>query len=78
VNDSERIADLERRLADAEARISLRERRGEWWVEENGRLVPLNQPRGCVCPPGAEIGCQSTGCPRRGIGGIPVTCGGAS
>lgn len=28
---------------------------------------PMQPPmRGCVCPPGTEIGCPSTGCPRRG------------
>lgn len=27
-------------------------------------------PMGCVCPIGAEFGCHSAGCPRRGISGV--------
>ncbi len=34
-------------------------------------------PNGCICPPGAEQGCQSTFCPRRSLPGI-TTCQGVS
>lgn len=88
MTEAERITELESRLADAEARIARLEAAAspqyapgpyprlpgaQPWRLENP--VP---PRGCVCPPGAEFGCRSTDCPRRSLGGVPVTCGGGS
>lgn len=85
MTESERITELEGRLADAESRIARLEaghRPTSWPVPftpgQPWRLENPVPPRGCVCPPGAEFGCRSTGCPRRSLGGIPVTCGGGS
>lgn len=78
MTDAERIIDLERRLADAEARIARLESAADpypWLRPPVG--APLPKPvvyRECFCPPCAEYTCQSVDCPRR----IPVTCGGAS
>jgi hypothetical protein len=35
--------------------------------DEGTRATPAPTLRGCQCPPGAEIGCQSSGCGRRSI-----------
>lgn len=69
MNHEERIAILEQRIADAEARIAR--------LEAEQYDAPAPPPSlfiGCVCPPGAEFGCQSSGCPRRGFSVWP-TCG---
>jgi hypothetical protein len=34
----------------------------------------IGYPPGCVCPAGAEIGCGSSGCPRRSFRGVTSTC----
>lgn len=65
------IADLKRRLHEIEKRLPL--------AQPEPYIVPINtQPKGCVCPPGAEFGCQSSGCPRKGINYWPITCGGSA
>ena len=77
----DRITELEKRLAAAEARIAaletLRNAKPPTYtpVQPYGRHGPYVLG-GCICPPGAEFGCNSAGCPRRGLGPSPVTCGG--
>lgn len=80
----DRITELEKRLAAAEARIAAME--AAWpmpttrdlWKTVPASQWPYQAQRGCICPPGAEFGCNSAGCPRRGIGPAPVTCGGGT
>ena len=53
--------------------------RGGRWVREQDLgpvsptpaifVPPVKITHGCVCPPGAELGCQGAFCPRRGAGG---------
>ena len=36
-------------------------------LEQSVHGVGPSQPKGCVCPVGAEFGCKNTGCPRQGL-----------
>ncbi|MEY3773972.1 MAG: hypothetical protein RLZZ129_752 [Verrucomicrobiota bacterium] len=79
---TDRITELEKRLAAAEARIADL----ETFRSGTSRQLPVPIPgawppvptHGCICPPGAEFGCNSAGCPRRGLGPVPVTWGGGT
>lgn len=79
---TDRITELEKRLATAEARIAdLESFRRVTMPHLPAPTIPDWPPaplRGCICPPGAEFGCNSAGCPRRGLGPVPITCGGGT
>jgi hypothetical protein len=49
-----RISELHRRVAALES--------GAFWRS----ILPATPPRGCVCPPTAELTCRGLGCPRQG------------
>lgn len=63
---------LDRRVTELEAEVAALKR----LLQPRSTPLPVLTPtvsRGCVCPPGAEFGCASTGCPRRPFGPITTT-----
>ena len=77
--EEDRITMLERRLASAAARIADLETFRRMMLPQGPAPFPApwepGQKYPCACPPGAEFGCNNTGCPRQGRGSKPFTWG---